>query len=94
MCISVDPGTYSITAGEWGGVHTQTHIFKLSGGQSANIDFFLGFLFNPFVLADFFISLNAFETVLVLVFIMSLRICYISYKICLTYNLFYSFKGI
>jgi len=40
MCISVDPGTYSITAGEWGGVHTQTHIVKLSGGQSANLDFF------------------------------------------------------
>jgi len=39
MCISVDPGTYSITGGEWGGVHTQTHILKLSGRQSANLNF-------------------------------------------------------
>lgn len=39
MCISVDPGTYSITAGQWGGVQTQTHIVKLGSGQSANLDF-------------------------------------------------------
>ena len=39
MCISVDPGTYAITAGEWGGVQTQTHVVKLASGQSANLDF-------------------------------------------------------
>lgn len=39
MTISVDPGTYSITAGEWGRDQTQTHIVKLSPGQSANLDF-------------------------------------------------------
>jgi len=39
MCVSVAPGTYSITAGEWGGVQTQTHVVKLTAGQTANLDF-------------------------------------------------------
>ncbi|XP_067951240.1 uncharacterized protein [Watersipora subatra] len=39
MSISVAPGTYSITAGEWGGCQNQTHVVKLSSGQSANLDF-------------------------------------------------------
>lgn len=39
MNISVAPGTYSITAGEWGRQQTQTHVVKLGPGQAANLDF-------------------------------------------------------
>jgi len=37
--VLVDPGTYAVTAGEWGTTRRQTHLVRVSSGQSVNVDF-------------------------------------------------------
>ncbi|XP_078583156.1 A-kinase-interacting protein 1-like isoform X3 [Branchiostoma floridae x Branchiostoma japonicum] len=37
--VVVAPGTYSVTAGEWGTQRQQTHVVHVDKGQSANITF-------------------------------------------------------
>jgi len=93
MCISVDPGSYSITAGEWGGVHTQTHIVKLSGGQSANLNFsrivfqrcfiFIRFIYQPQFLQNSFSS-GFYHVIPNLIWWMK----------CFIYNILYCLRGV
>jgi len=35
----VHPGTYAVTAGEWGTPHQQTHVVHVESGQNVNLDF-------------------------------------------------------
>lgn len=35
----VHPGTYAVTAGEWGTKRQQTHVVHVEPGQSVNLDF-------------------------------------------------------
>ena len=35
----VQPGTYAVTAGEWGTQQQQTHMVHVEPGQTVNLDF-------------------------------------------------------
>jgi hypothetical protein len=37
--VVVHPGTYSVTAGEWGTTRQQTHVVNIRPGETVNLDF-------------------------------------------------------
>jgi len=37
--VLVQPGSYSVTAGEWGTGKQQTHLVHVDSGQTVNVDF-------------------------------------------------------
>ena len=39
--VVVHPGSYTVTAGEWGTKRQQTHVINVRSGETVNLDFVL-----------------------------------------------------